>query len=52
MLTIILLVLLGTTYLLPATVEANKQVSNNISIARYHGDNLIISYKLSYPTIV
>ena len=34
MLIIILLVLLGTTYLLPAAVEANKQVSNNIS--RYH----------------
>ena len=26
-----LLVLLGTAYLLPASVEANKQVSNNIS---------------------
>ena len=25
---------MGTTYLLPAAVEANKQVSNNIS--RYH----------------
>ena len=32
--TILLVLLLGTTYLLPATVEANKQVSNNIS--RYH----------------
>ena len=31
---IIFLVLLGTTYLLPAAVEANQQVSNNIS--RYH----------------
>ena len=48
MFSITLIVLLGATHLLPAVVEANKQVSNNISIDMYS----VRWYKLSYPTIV
>ena len=40
MIDISLLVLLGTAYLLPAAVEADNQVSNNIS--RHHTATYII----------
>jgi len=60
LLAIILLVLFGTTYLLPdtVTVEANKQVSNNIS--RYHVQcnisltaiNTLASYIQNYCNVI
>ena len=45
MLTIVVLTLLGMTCLLPAAVEANKQVSNNIS--RYN-----VQFNISKPIYV
>ena len=51
MLIINILVLLGTAGLLPASVEANKQVSNNIS--RYHTViNTLASYIQSFCNVI